>query len=348
MEDTSSTLQKEANKYSDKDSIINIELQSDPHDSQTNAQNGSPTPANDEEKCILPYIRLSLRSFILILLWLAAAATLLFYIITTAQALTTSLSNPVTTQQFEYHNFKVLPAVTICNWNTIGTPPEGNVEPCDFCDVTFIHCLNASYDCDPSIYPTKVKYNAHNQTFTCYDFNNNSTQPPFLVYGTGYGGSISLKFEVLIPGPLVSGARIGLQATFHSQQEIPDVYNEPNYCFAGADTFYTIQEVQTIFLNKSSATTYQVHPSSLQLTAYDISPNTSIATITITFGYLSLTTQVISETITYGVAQFLGDFAGMAGLLMGLDTIKFFRGILALTKAVPRRTIKPFIQVFNP
>lgn len=73
---------------------------------------------------------------------------------------------------------------------------------------------------------------------------------------------------------------------------------------------------------------------------------TETVRVKVGFDFDSLDRDVLTFQYSYTRAKLLGDLAGVVGLLIGLDLIKFARGIIALTK-FKAKGITPFITVWN-
>jgi len=297
-------------------------------------------------KTLVPGLRITLRAFIMDICWFLAIGTFGYYLYVILLELLASEKTPSTNVSYALESKKPFPAVTVCNWNTEGNSLGEFLAPCEFCTLQYISCNRNGYEAC-NLEPTQIQFNTSQAgTFYCYQFNNDPSNPTF-AFSTGYGGSYSLKFEVNVPPGDVPLARIGLQATFHQNGTVPDVYDEINYALPDTDTLFAIRELENYYLNGTNTVNYEVTSSSVKLTSFDNSPNSSIATVFVSFAYQTLNTEVVTEISTYTLTSFLGDVAGMAGLLMGLDVLKLTRGVLAISKAVTRKSIHPIVDVFN-
>jgi hypothetical protein len=282
-------------------------------------------------------------------MWIIAVAAFIAYVITISTTLILSQNNPTTTLVLEppRENIRTFPAVTICNWNTGGLPPNhGN--NCSFCQLQLTACYFADYTCTAEITdriaPTIIS--SEGAIFYCYQFNTNASDV-WKAEATGYDGAVSLVFDISLAPSFETSTRLGLQVTFHSQSTEPAVWDETNYIRAWTDGSYGIQEVRTVPLYGAEEISYEVVPSSIGLAGLDVSTvPPGQARVIVSFSYSSLDQKVIQYLYTYNISSYLGDLAGMVGLLIGLDMLKMFRGVLALTKC-RQKGIKPFIRTFN-
>jgi len=297
------------------------------------------------DKTRIPILHMTPRALIMTVCWIGAIIGFVYYLYYIILQLRTAMSQPSTNVQYSFANTKAFPAVTICNWNTEGTPQQqGFPAPCDFCTVSFDGCVIGGNPCNETLFPEFVTYNTSTLgIFYCYQFNNLADNI-INASDTGYLGSISFNFFVVKP-PRDPLARTGLQVTFHAQGDIPDVVNEINYAAPYNDNLFALREIDTVFLSGTDAKTWDVTIGQLQLS--DFGNNSLLVPVTVTITYQTLATQTVTEVLTYTVFSFLGDISGMVGLLMGLDVLKFTRGLLAISKSVARKSAKPVIDVFN-
>ncbi|EFC39296.1 predicted protein [Naegleria gruberi] len=182
--------------------------------------------------------------------------------------------------------------------------------------------------------------------FNCYVINN-STTDPFSTHKTGYMGSIQLYFTITRPDEDVTGARIGLQISFHEPGTDPDLLAETNYAMPDMDNVFMLTKVYTKRLKPS------IENPKLEETRWD-SKYTNIEIVGndddgvyITIAYSSLVQNNIVEIITGTIEGLLGDIAGILGLTMGIDLLKVLRGFLDIPYSIKDRTLKNIYDTFN-
>jgi len=117
------------------------------------------------------------------------------------------------------------------------------------------------------------------------------------------------------------------------------------------DTFYAFKLVLTEHLELSNTsdpnynkTRFDVTSS---LTTVLAPPNTTYGYIGISFSFQTLSKEEDTFSIGYTLNNFFGDFSGMIGTLMGLDTIKVSSGIPLLYMSARWRSIIELEDHFN-
>nr|CAG4712775.1 unnamed protein product [Naegleria fowleri] len=231
------------------------------------------------------------------------------------------------------------PAVTICNWNAM--------YDCAYCNLTLLY---ATIVVNGSVIDVDLPYEYRHieqegQYFSCYVFNNNSDNP-LSAQATGYGGTISLAFNVP-PVPQDRDARFGLQVSFHEIGTTPNVFAETNFAVREVDNYFVLTKYSTIHLKPSEQfpdgveTVWASTLSTVRLT--DIRDNV----VVISFAYNTLNENKIAEIITYTLESLAGEVAGMIGMMMGIDALKMLRGILEVPYAIHQKSARGIWDVFN-
>jgi len=302
-------------------------------------------------KCIL-CCGMTLRSWIIFVMWFGAAGLFGWYFANVYLTLRASLAEATTSIILEPSETgtRGFPAVTVCNWNTMGPPPN-NGNNCSFCEIEFVNCYQADDNCSAPVFASVVPKtigSPEGAIFNCYTFNGDY-RSILQISEAGYDGSVSLVFDLVKPYSFTEGARLGIQVTFHSQNITePFVWNETNYVRAFTEGSYSVVEVKTIVDEVTlPKITYEAKASAIGLAGVDLaSVPSDRARVIVSFSYETLSQKVVRYVYTYTISSFLGDLAGMAGLLMGLDSLKVVRGFLALTKC-RQKGLTPFARVFN-
>lgn len=75
--------------------------------------------------------------------------------------------------------------------------------------------------------------------------------------------------------------------------------------------------------------------------------NWLVAYFGLSFAYQTLSKQTIQFSIGYTIDNLFGDFAGMIGTLMGLDTIKVAAGLPLFYLAAKMKSMKILEDHFN-
>lgn len=233
--------------------------------------------------------------------------------------------------------------MTVCNWN-------GDFN-CSYCDLTLIGCTKVddvtgkNVDCGNSLTYVKQYFSQNGQYFTCYVFNN-VTSNSLSASTVGYGGAISLFWS--IPDiPDLPTVRKGLQVTFHEIGTTPDVFSETNFVILGNDNFFSLTKVITKFLETSAE-----HP---QLTTVNYVPKISLSDVSsnytqnvvVSFAYSSLNVKYISQIVTKDIPFLLGDIGAMIGVLTGVDLLKAFRGMWEVPYSFREKSFRPIYSNFN-
>lgn len=234
-------------------------------------------------------------------------------------------------------------AITVCNWN-------GDFN-CSYCDLTLVGCTKVddatgkNVDCGTSLTYVKTSFLQNNQNFTCYVFNN-VTSNALSASTVGYGGAVSLIWS--IPDiPNSPTVRKGLQVSFHEIGTTPNLFSETNFAITGNDNFFSLTKVITQYLKTSSE-----HP---QLTTVDYLPIISdldvsanyTQNVIISFAYTSLNVEYITQIVTKDIPFLLGDIGAMIGVLTGVDLLKAFRGLWEIPYSFREKSFRPIYENFN-
>lgn len=241
--------------------------------------------------------------------WIVCGAVCIYYIYIEAIGYQDAVSNPSTSVSFIEQVPLHFPAVTICNWNA--------AYYCDYCTLTLRACtmVNATdgtiIDCPFNMTMTTIEQSG--QFFTCYVFNNN-TESPVSVSTTGYGGSMSLYFDVP-HAPQDRDSRFGLQASFHEIGTVPPVFAETNFAVPFVDNFFSLTKIITNRLKETkeapkNSVYWSSRASNVQLT------QNSSTSVVVSFAYTTLNIKEITEIVSKTPLQLFGEIAGMLGTLM--------------------------------
>jgi len=228
-------------------------------------------------------------------------------------------------------------------------------DSCPECELTIVDCLNlnTSEDCSTDWTPATIP--TLGGTFFCYTYN---TDPKNPIYSktTGYSGSLStmwkvLKFNATDPP---NQNRAGLQVTFIPNDGTPidptQIYTEVRFAAMDLDSFYALTEVSTVHTEKKTSdpnyniTRYDAVSSSVTLLSLD---NATYGYAAISFSFQTLSMEVVQYSISYQLINLFGDFAGMIGTLMGLDSIKVTSAIPMVYLAIKLRNLNPLEDHFN-
>jgi len=162
---------------------------------------------------------------------------------------------------------------------------------------------------------------------------------------TGYNGSMSLIFRMNRNITSILD-RIGIQVSFTEQYVPVDVFGEVRFSSVDFDSFYAIQLMNTTRWNVKNPVTGILIPTFNYTTTSttvalpiinDTDPTNGYAAVS--FGYQVLSVQNIAFAPNYQLTNLFGDFAGMFGVLCGIDTIKFMAGMRLIPKVVHRKNI---------
>lgn len=187
--------------------------------------------------------------------------------------------------------------------------------------------------------------------FRCVQYNYNSSDPQ--MSGTvGFGSSVSLLLSVPILKANFSqtftddanfAIGYGLQVSFTVMGVDPPVFNESNFAQPGQNTYFMLTKTTETKIKKGSAsesTYWKVRPSIVALPENNPLQKGHVNTV-ISFAYETLSTFALTDQISYQFTNFLGDFAGMTGTLVGLDVVKLARAILLIPVSVFRLDLTP-------
>jgi hypothetical protein len=277
------------------------------------------------------------KNIFLGIVWLAVTGVMAWYMsIILVQFF---YQTPGSTVTYTTRDGENLPSVTICNWNQIIDDvytPDTNL--------TMVECYKWSIEdvCPPGTFQyTQVPTDYG--VFNCYLFNSD-TENPITSEVTGFAGSYSALFEIVLPiyPPAEQFAyRAGLQVSFSEIGVVPDVYNEIRFAPPGVDSFYGVRLVETTYKNETVEanqgpfTSYETVYSTIALINQPTINGTGL--VAVSFSFQTLSVLIIEYDKTYSQANFFGDFAGMLGTLMGLDTIKVAASIPVFLLAVKKR-----------
>jgi len=199
------------------------------------------------------------------------------------------------------------------------------------------------------------EYHTIGGVFECYDFNyeppptDHSTHHVNIYNATGIGYENAVLTTWLLPvAPADLLYRTGIQVTFSEleigEQELEEaIYDEINFAPPGQESFYQIQEVRTVFKDEhenfiNETIRYDQTSSFLEIS----NPGDLHAThvqISVSFAFKELAYQEIEYIPEYKLENFFGDFAGILGLLTGLDTIKVMTSVPVFIEAIQHKTI---------
>jgi len=247
----------------------------------------------------------------------------------------------------------------VCNWNSaLSYKDNAN---CDTCTVEIVACTNINTSADCTGAWKFANYLTVGGVFNCFSFNDD---PNNVTYSqtVAYSGSFATVFKVKIPdtvdviGP--SSPRAGLQTTFAVPGTVTgdDIYKEVRFAGVGSDTFYAITVVNFImsYLDPSdpnyNTTQYETSASSVSLLdaiRFNSSTNFTEGYIGVSFSFETLNIQQVNYGFTYKLQNLFGDFAGMLGTLMGLDTVKVMAAIPLTWAAIKMRSCVPLEDLFN-
>jgi len=298
-----------------------------------------------EEVKVNMYVRI-----FMIIMWLGTGATLIVFLVGTTQQLINSFNNPRNAISIQQEAILPLPAVTVCNWNQL-VPP---MMVCPECELTLIACMNFGDNNNPDCTHlwTPRNWNTQNGLFFCYEFNNDLNNIR-LSNSTGYSGSMATVWGVKpLPSTTPPQNRAAVQATFEIQNKTDAnaIYGEISFAAAGLDTFFGLTLINTVHNDLSTTapnynvTNYNKETSSVKL----LSPkNASMAYVGVSFSFQMLSVQYITFTMGYTLNNYFGDFAGMIGVLMGMDVIKLSMGIPTAFIAFKEKSLVPLEELFN-
>jgi len=284
------------------------------------------------------------------IIWLGSFAIFIFYVTRIADEYIGQKAEPPSRVTYTQKSALPLPQATICNWNQV--PDGGDLPDYPFADLSIGDCNQffpngSSTKCISSFYK-KLYYVEGVGTFYCYEFNN-GTGGIELSHATGYGSSFSLIFSVTVP-PVDDSLRLAAQATFVPSGEVPDIYNEIKFGPSGMDSFFALTDVYEQHLDENGV--FQ-EPEAHRYTAVSsmtfmgVIPPNDTAYIGISFGFQSLSQQVIVYQPEYTLDNFFADFAGVLGVLLGLDWIKLTTSIPVFYKSITSRKTTPMIKHFH-
>lgn len=286
-------------------------------------------------------------------LWVAVTTLMVIYTIQIVEQYTGQFGNPSNTLSVETLEVIELPQVYVCNWNQV----EDN-QPCDVCDLELTSCIFIYEESDCIADWKREFFATDNGRFVCYTFNYDKEN---IVYSksVAYSGSYSVVFKVNVSAPIndptANGYRGGLQVTFGNVGGITadDIYKEIRYAAVDLDTYFGFTAVHTIREDLGpdhenyNTTRYETKSSTLALPVTSHDQNTTVGFVGISFSYETLNVQKITYQYSYSMLNLMGDFAGMLGTLMGLDTIKAMAGIPLIWVAIKMRSCRPLEEKYN-
>jgi hypothetical protein len=238
--------------------------------------------------------------------------------------------------------------VTICNWNA-------NVGNCSFvsvihiyltckCELQLEYCASNQIDgsqraCTPD-HLRYIEIGGSDGVYRCYQFNYNKSDIIQSIT-TGYAGSLSMLFSVNKVDPIKNANLVnGLQVSFTLPTEVPDVFNETNYAALSVDTFFTLQKVNSTFVDGNpDISRWDAESSSVSLNA-QISPSGRYY-VAISVGYNILSTKVIAQQYSQDAFGVFADICGMLGLLSGVQILKILNFVWALPYSLIIRNWTP-------
>jgi len=290
-------------------------------------------------------------------IWLFVTAIMILFTVQITEQFYSAQSNPSSSIILDSPTELPMPTVVVCNWNqdgAVGAPqPSHN---CSECLLTLEYCYNwnTSSDCTGDWSHTPIQTNAG--LFDCFTYNADAENPQ-ITNNTGYSGSISAVFSI-IEFPAAITQRAGCQATYkfldpNDTVTPTEIYNEVNFAPVGFDTFYALRLILTEHLelqptdpnyNKSRFS------STSSLTSILVPPmNATDKTgyVGVSFSYQTLSKEEDTFQTGYSLNNLFGDFAGMIGTLMGLDSIKVASGLPIIWLSIRMRNVNPLEDHFN-
>jgi len=285
----------------------------------------------------------------MIFIWIGAGAIMIWFLVGIVTQYITALANPTSTIQIQDDPSLPLPSVTICNWNQV--PVGTNSSDCPECDLQLVGCTDLSNNTDCTGLWQKRDWLTKYGLFHCYEFNNDLNNIQWS-NGTGYAGSFSTLWSMkILPTADPPINRAAVQATFAVQNTTTadTIWGEITFAATGMDTFIGLLYINEVHNEAPTSNTsrYQKTSSNVRLLTARTVNNTNIDYVAVSFAFQTLSTQIITFDIGYSILNFFGDFAGMIGTLMGLDTIKVAMGIPTAFFSWKQRSTLPMEDLFN-
>jgi len=293
----------------------------------------------------------------MVFVWIASGTIMAWYFAQIIEQYQQSVASPVSAVTYITEQRLPFPTVVICNWNQLGSlqePNPGN-QTCPQCQLTLSSCFdwNNNIDCSQDWVLETIQ--TRGGLFYCGVYNQN---PANITYSAaiGYSGSIATVWQVLdFPAEDPPENRAGVQATFLVDDGTPidpeGIWDEVRFARPGFDSFFAMQLVSTVHDELSSSdsnynvTSYATVVSQVTL-LYPQNPNYSYVGVSFAFQG-SLSQEIIQFDIGYTLNNLFGDFSGMLGTLMGLDTIKVFSSLPLVWLSLKLRNINPIEDHFN-
>jgi len=298
----------------------------------------------------------------LALVWVVATGIMVWYTTEIAGQYISALQTPSSAINIDDPIPLPMPTVVVCNWNqdvlAVNTTPSGT---CPECFLTFEYCYNynattaAASDCTGEWTHTPIFTSAG--LFDCYSYN---FDPKTIAQSnsTGYSGSLATVWSVIPLNASIEN-RAGCQATFgfispeqnESTITPEQIYNEVNFASLGLDTFYAFKLVLTEHLELKNTSDPNYNKTrfdvSSSLTTILVPPSATVGYVGISFSYQTLSKEEDTFSIGYSLLNLFGDFAGMIGTLLGIDTVKVASGIPVLYLAAKWRSLGEIEDHFN-
>jgi len=298
--------------------------------------------------------KIQVRVFMYIV-WIISGALMLYYTSRIIQQRIDAVDAPASTVLYDTATRLPMPRAIICNWNQNGSPSNpAPTTPCEECELNLVSCLNLNTSSDCSSDWTRTYVYTSVGIFSCYIYNQDPDNVTYTLT-TAYGGAIQTLFQVKkFPAEDPPVSRCGAQISFllNDGTKIPEdlLWQETNFAPLSVDSFFTLQLVSTVHLEKpKSDPDYNTTRFVTTVSTVDLmgTQNDTYAYVGISFAYQTLSKQTIQFSVSYTIDNLFGDFAGMLGTLMGLDTIKVASALPLFYLAVKMRSIKILEDHFN-
>lgn len=238
------------------------------------------------------------------------------------------------------------PAVTICNWNAAD-------ENCPICGIDLYACYRVYPNGSIASCSNVVKYvnyTTDQGLFRCIQYNNDITNVQ-VSSTVGYGSSVT--FLMYIPEVYVNASNgisiygSGVQASFHNIGTIPPVFAETNFAAPNDNTYFMLtktMENKLVGGQVQSKTYWTVRPSVINLPKL-INQRGNTTFVGVSFCYETLNTFTLTDVVSYQVVNYLGDAAGMAGTLVGIDFVRFTKMVLRIPRALMTISLYPLWEM---
>ena len=260
--------------------------------------------------------------------WLASFGVFIAYLFFVIQQFEYLNNNPATTQAYVYKDSHDFPAVTICN-----IEPETSLDlgDCSYSQY-FSKLANCKYNDHLSSTTLKLQ-DFDRKSHSCFQFNNNGGSI-LSVESTGYNGSFSFLFSS-------PQSKSGTLVSFHEPGKTPS-FTAINVASLGMDNFFTIRKKE--FVDSTGQETVYFNTTFTSLALMNAPSNSLI----VSFAYSDLNVMRITVAESRNWIQLLGDIAGMAGVLFGLDIVKGVRAIKVLVETWDNKdNLKSLYETLN-